>query len=276
MNPTIRIDGEPRFGRALDLRDTGLTADTVAAAIRGEEVSGIEVRGGEPGQLFDRTGVIRPGMALDRRGTLAAVARSLGRRAPQADERAQVEASLASLPDPDVGFAAVRKRAATAGRERDRLRERVATLRGRIQALRDQGADDEAVIAELRSAAQEFSEAETERAAAMQALARERRRAREQWDVRERRLAHRDRLDNLDRAARAWLADSVRESVDRAVGSLPVTDATGIEKAPADVVALASLRVATVRAPVVLACDRFSSVEAAADWLDAPVLRVEV
>ncbi|MFC7155811.1 hypothetical protein ACFQPA_10125 [Halomarina halobia] len=37
---------------------------------------------------------------------------------------------------------------------------------------------------------------------------------------------------------------------------------------------LAVLRVGEVRAPVVLACDRFDGAAAAAEWLDAPVLRL--
>jgi hypothetical protein len=38
--------------------------------------------------------------------------------------------------------------------------------------------------------------------------------------------------------------------------------------------ALAVARVAALSAPVVLACDRFGSADAAADWLDAPVIRL--
>lgn len=271
------VDGTPHVGRAVDLQNAGLPADAVARAIRGEGTARVTVAGvGAPGPLFDHVGVVRSDLSVRRRPLLAAVARSLGRRAPHDDARERIEAELASLPAPETGFAAARERVATAGRERDRLRERAAVLRGRIQVLREREADATDTLAELRSVARELSEAETERAAAEQALARDHAQARRGWDARERRLELRDRADNLARRARAWLADGVREPVDRAVQRVPNADATGAADAPPDVLALAAVRVATVRVPVVLACDRFSSAAAAADWLDAPVVRVEV
>ncbi len=277
MRPVVVVDGTPHVGRALDVRDTGHSAETVARAIRGEETVRVSVAGvGDPGPLFERVGVVRPDRSVRRRAVLAAVARSLGRRAPEDDARERVEAELASLSAPETGFAAARERVATAGRERDRLRERAAMLRGRIQALRDWEVDATDALAEFRSVARSLSEAETERAAAIQALDRDHAQARTGWDARARRLELRDRADNLARRARAWLADGVRDSVNRAVRLVPNADATGIPDAPPDVLSLAAVRVGTARVPVVLACDRFSSSAAAADWLDAPVVRVEV
>lgn len=277
MRLTVRVGDACYFGRAVDVRGHDLSATRLARAVRGGETAGVLVAwSGEAGPLFDQVGVVRPGMRVRRRGALAAVARSLGRRVPADDERERIEARLASFSAPAVEFATARERVAQAGKERDRLRERVAVLRGRIQVLRDRGLDETDALAALRSAARALSEAETERAAATQMLDRKGAQAREGWDSRERRLALRDRADNLARRARAQLADGVRASVDWAIERVPESSATDIDGAPPDVVALASIRVATVRAPIVLACDRFASVEAAADWLDAPVVRVEV
>lgn len=281
MIPTVRVDGVVHVGRVIDLRDAGSAVDAsrLCALFRGahESDSRVSVRGvARPGPVADQIGVVRPGMSVRLRPLLAAVARSLGRRAPEDDARERVEADLAALDSPETGFAEARSRVAAAGRERDRLRERVATLRGRVQALRDRGADTTSALAAHRSAARDLAAAETERAAAVQLLDRERERARTGWDVRERRLALRDRADNLARAARARLATSVRPSVERALDHLPGASVAGLGDAPGDATALAALRVATVRSPVILARDRFDSPTAAADWLGAPVVRVEV
>jgi hypothetical protein len=280
-------------GRALDLRGrVGTDADVAAdvedlvAAVRhgrggGENDHSLAVACPDPEPAHEYVGLVRPGMALRVRTALAAGARSRGLSAPQDEELASVRAELADLTVPEVDAAAARERLAGTESAVAAERERVAALRGRLQAARDAGRETEELREALRAAARDLSEVETERAAAREALEAAERRAREARDARERRRRLEDRAANLARAARSHLVDTLGEEYATAVAAVPGSDQSGDPRAgesPLDAdpvsAALAVGRVAELRAPVVLAVDRFANPDAAADWLDAPVVRV--
>ena len=281
---TVRIAGETLTGRAIDLRDSdpdaATDAVTVATAIRGDSSISdptVSIDCPRPGPVHDHVGAIRTGMDLRLRPALAAAARSQGHAAPQADELAAVRDRLDSLDAPEIDLQCARRRVADASDAEAELRERVATLQGRVQALREGtgGSDVEDAEAELAEATRRLSEVETERIAAEQALARAREQAKANRERRRKRLRLQDRADNLRRAAREHLAETVREAFEDAREALP-EDEGAADTGESVQNALAVARVAELRAPVVLArdADPFGSAEAAAKWLDVPVLRV--
>jgi hypothetical protein len=270
----------------VDLRDRGLDPDRVAAAAREQsrttdgEVgpgSGPVVDCPPPRAVHRRVGFVRPSMCVRVRTALAAAARSRGGEAPQDEALAEVRAELSDLTVPaPPDLDGPRERLAGTDDAVDRIRERVAALRGRVQAGREAGRDVSDIEAELVEATRELSERETERAAAREAVERAERLARESRDARERRRRLEDRRANLRRRARAHLVERIREEYERALAAVPggsdaVADPFAVEGVTA---ALAVGRVAEFRAPVVVACDRFGSPDAAAEWLDATVLRV--
>ena len=257
--------------------------------------------------------------------SLAAAARERGREHRLDDERRRLRGELeAAVADVDAAgdasdaLTAARRRAAAADADVDRLRERAATLRGRLTQARertdadtaaDLGADADtsateptvdSLQAEFAAATRALSEAETERVAAEQALARAAERSRSVRDARERRLRLRDALANRRREARRDLAremypafadamEAFRPDTERvasedsaaADGSLTgdplaVQLGDGPENFGGDAVVAhaAAVRVARRSDPVVVAVDRFSSPEEAREWLRAPVVFV--
>jgi hypothetical protein len=269
-----RRDFEERDGNAIDLRDAAVSPERLAEAVRDEDDALVACP--EAGLAHERIGLVPPDRAVSVRAVVAAAARSRGATAPQADELAAVRADLADLAVPDVDLADARRRVAEAGDDEAGLRERVARLRGEVQARRETGADAESAEAELREAVRDLSEAETERVAAEQALARARERAREARDARERRLRLRDRERNLARAARDHLAERHYDAFADAVEAVPGDADPGDHPAECQgddaTVVLAGARMADLRAPVVVACGRFASAAAARRTLDTPVL----
>jgi len=295
-------------GRVIDLRERterAVPAERVVAAVRrrrGDSGDGsdeetavvgpdakanvvdhdVAVTSPDPGSAHEYVGLVEPGMSLRSRTALAAAARSRGLSAPQDEELASVRAELADLSVPEVDTERARERVAGIESAVEAGRERVATVRGRLQAARDAGRETDDLREELRAAARELSEVETERAAAREALERAERRARDARDARDRRRRLEDRVANLERGARAHLVDALDEEYATAVAAVPGSNESDErdsgEVAPFDAdpvtAALAVGRVAELRAPVVLAADRFESPNAAADWLDAPVVRV--
>lgn len=228
---------------------------------------------------------------------LAAAARSLGM---SADRQAELEAAEAALADaapsavdaagekpardPEVDLRAARESAATAGAEVDRLRERVAELRGRLQARRATGADTGEVAGALRAAAADLSEAETGRIAAEQAHEAAERRVRRHRARRARRLRRRDRVDNLRRAVRRDLASKLHGEFGRALAAVPGGDRADTSRPdagdrPGDydgdpvTAALAAVRLADLDAPIVDATGRFPDAAAAVECLRVPVVR---
>lgn len=273
----VVVDGRERTGRAVDL-DGAVAPDRLHRAVVEGSVEGVTVECPDPGPVHDRVGVVREGMDLWLRGALAAAARSLGEEAPRREELAAARARLADLDAPDVGLSGARRRLAAAGEEEERLRERVATLRGRLQALDDAGAESAraATADELAAATRELTDVETERIAAEQRLDRLTGEARGARDRRERRLELQDRVANLEREARRHLAGVVYERFRAAVAALPGDGDAGAE--PGDyegdptTAALAVVRVADVAAPVVCATDRLGDAASTATRLDAPVV----
>jgi hypothetical protein len=267
----VRVAEVDRSGRALDLAGVDVAPRTLAAAARDGDDA--RVRCPPAGPAHEHAGLV-DGRPVARRRALAAVARALGHRAPNRERIDDLTDRLAALDPPTVDLAAARERVAAAGDDVDRLRERVAALRGRVEALREAGADPAEAAADLAAAASALSEAETERAAARQALARERERARTARDTRERRLELEDDLGNARREARAALARRVRDRADAAVVATPCARATTFAAGDPVTARLALARVAPLAAPVVLAVRRFPNAPAASDWLGAPVVRI--
>lgn len=295
----VRLGERTLTGSVIDLRDANydLAPDAVVAAVRSDgdtatisdPETSLSVVCPTPGPVHEHVGLVRSESTVSLRHALAAAARSRGHTVPQDDEIAAVRDRLAGLDAPDVDLAAARRRVADATGEETELRERVAALRGRVQALREDRTDatncDVAdAEAELADAAERLSAAETERIAAEQALAAARECARESRDRRRARLRLQDREANLRRAARERLADTVREEYEAARNDVLApnhddtdapthADTTETTRDPV-AAALAVARVAALDAPVVLASDRFEGPTAAASWLDAPVIRL--
>ena len=219
--------------------------------------------------LADHVAVVAPGLSLARREALVAAARSRGEPTSVDAELDRARERLSDLGEPVPSLADLRRRVADAEADLEAKRERVATLRGRLQET-----DDGAVAAAYREAIRELSEAETERAAAEEALADARERARRARDEREERLRLEDRVANLERRRRRELAASVRPAVDAAVAEAPGSEASSFARAAPVTAALALVRVGRLRTPVVLACRRFDGAADAEAWLGSPVVRL--
>lgn len=297
--PQVRIrfpDGTELVGPVVDLRgvDTATGPGVSPAAVRDAVRSGCPTRPDRPTVHAPRPTPVHPHVrhltpdtSVDRRPALAAVGAARGTPTPHDADLAAAKASLRGLSAPAVDadeLRAARRRAAEAGSETDRLRERVATLRGRVAARRDDGDDDALADAEasLSDAARDLSEASTERVAATQRLSALEERARRARDARERRLRLEDRVANLRRARRAAWVDAVepdfRDERDR-IGSVldgPASDGSGApgpDDGLCDALAVAS--VAPLRAPVVVdpgVTSALGGPDAAFDLLGTPVV----
>ncbi|ELZ95065.1 hypothetical protein C440_08312 [Haloferax mucosum ATCC BAA-1512] len=302
-------DGTVRTGRAIDLSSERLDPNEVVDAVRtdsGRDAdctdsapdTGLCIECPEPGPGYDRLARIpAPNSPLSRGELLVAVGRSRELATPVDDDLARLEARLlerepdsdentATLPAPSASdLREARRRVAAAGDDESRLRERVATLRGRLNAHRE--ADDEEAAAatqsELVEVATELSEVETERVAAKQRLDALERAARRARDGREERLRIRDAIANRRRELRAYLSTELGDEFDATVREL-VADARG----PNDFVrsatsgtgnlqqtvvnGLAAVRIAELNAPVVLMRQPFTDLETAVQWLGTPVI----
>lgn len=264
----LEVDGSVYTGDVVDLRERRVDCSAIATTIRtGDSPSAIDCP--DPTPVHDRAGVVTAEMGLKTRTALAAAARTRGMETPQdarietiADELGELGAAIASeagqLPD------------GPPPEDVERLRERTAELRGQVSALQAADADPTDARATLRETAARLSELETERIAADQ----RREQIRERRDRRERRLRLEDRLANARRDARATLVDAVRAEYTTAIARFDEGWDDDPFAVPAPIAALGVLRVARVRATVVLAVDRFADPTAAADWLDAPVIRL--
>lgn len=254
----------------LDLSAYDLDPEVLVGAFR----RSAEARGAESAQIYEHVGHVRPSMDLDRRAAMAATARSRGETTTVDEDLRRVREELCESepPSPDVDLEAARRRVAETAADIERLREQVATHRGRLQAYREHG-DSEGAAAEYREAIRRLSEVETEHAAAVERLEEARKRARRARTERERRLRLSDRLDNLERTAREELIAAVESPIERAVAAAP-GDADGIDEADDVTVALAVARVAPIDVPVVLSCRRFATVDAAGEYLRTPVIEV--
>ncbi|MFD1685223.1 hypothetical protein [Halobellus litoreus] len=292
---TIRFpDGSTETGPVVDLRDSAAATGPIASRIQRAIRHGCPSAPGRPTVHASAPGRVHAHIArLDcdadvrTRPALAAVAADRGVETPHDDDLVGAVRSLRSSPPAAVDDAELRearRRAAEAGAETERLRERVATVRGRVTALRDApSADGEALTAaeaSLSEATRQFSEVATERVAAAQRLAVLEKRVRSARDQRDARLRLEDRVGNLERAVRdarvAAVADDFRDA--RHALRDRIRDRGGIEPAEpsADVLdALAITRLAPIRAPVVVAADvvdAFGGPTATFESLDAPLV----
>ncbi|MDS0295829.1 hypothetical protein [Halogeometricum luteum] len=271
-------DGGLHVGPVVDLR--GVETAPGAATLRRAVAGGLPAEPAAPSVVRPAPTPVHPfvarlsvGVSFDRRGALAALARLRGHDAGGAltELRRVREAIAETAPAESTDLAAARRRAAEAGAETDRLRERAATVRGRVEAAREVGGDAvEVAESDLSETMRRLSEAATERVAARQrldALEAEARRAR---DSREARMRLEDRAANLERDARRTLAAAVRDAFAAAVAALPPAfDADSLSAA------LAVARAAPLRAPVVVdsaVVDRFGGLARAVRYLSAPVV----
>ncbi|WP_424017279.1 hypothetical protein ACOZ4N_15545 [Halorientalis pallida] len=262
-----------REGRVVDARDLDLSRADAVAAIRGDAAA-LSVACPDPGPAHERVGEVYPELSVSIRGALAAAARSRGHTAPQDDRIAEIESELAALTVPDASTRPAREDVAERAAAVERLDERVAELRGRVQALRERDAETDAVEADLAAAMRDLTEARTDLIAARENHEAATEAARAARDARERRMELEDRLANLRRAAREALANDLADEYRDAVAAAPWETPADPFEAGDVTAALAAARVADLRAPVVLACDRFPDPATAADWLEAAVLRL--
>jgi hypothetical protein len=200
------------------------------------------------------------------------------------DELGRLRDEVAAIEVEPVDLAAAKRRVADASGEEERLKERVAALRGDVRARRAVEAETDETLDDLESAAAELSNAQTERIAAEQALERARERAAAARDERERRLELEDRLRNRRREARHELAAEVYPLFRDALGAVPDGDPSDAGSDPSAydgprlAASLAAVRIADLDAPVTLgreaACwlaERGSRTPEAV--LDAPIAR---
>jgi chromosome segregation ATPase len=207
-------------------------------------------------------------MGLRTRTALASAARTRGHTTPYDEEIVALREELQSISVDEVSSQSHRRTLAESETERERLRETVATERGRLQA------DGNAETDRRTDAIRRLSEVETTAAATREQLDRVRAGRRDRRDRRERRFRLEDRLENQKRAARAHLLEEVRDSYATAVKRAPESQCSDPFEADPVTAALAVARVASLDAPVVLACDRFDSPATAREWLDTPVVQV--
>ena len=202
------------------------------------------------------------------RHQLAAAARSRGQTAAVAAEIDEIESELAAIEIESVDLTAARRRVAETSGEIERLKERVAALRGDARARRAVDADTDETLNDLETAAAELSAAQTEAIAAEQALERAQAKAARARDERRRRLRLRDRLGNRRRTARRELAESMYPEFRQALAAVPAGDpsAAGGEPGAYDgspiAASLAAVRIAALDTPVELRGDAARAVEA--------------
>lgn len=281
---TCRIDGREYTGTAIDLPDD-IDAGAVVEAIRGDDAAEevVAVACPEAGPLFEHIGYVRPEMGLRTKTALARAGRSRGMETPHDADLAAARERLAELTVAENERGA--KRAAVTDHERavGKLRQTVATARGRLQARRESDEDAAEAVNDLRAAIRELSEHETEAIAAREELDSDRNDARTRRDHHQRRFELDDRVANLERKARSALVEQLREEYTAALSAL--SEASTVEQIECDgeagedpfaaeavPAALAIARVGSPSAPLVLCCDCFESAVAAREFLDCPVI----
>jgi chromosome segregation ATPase len=213
-------------------------------------------------------GCIRPEMGLRIRTALSSAARTRGHTTPHDEEIATLQEKLRAISIDETDTAIYRQRLAEHKAEQEKLRETVATERGRLQA------DADGATERRTDAIKRLSEVATTTAATRERLDRAREKRRERRDRREQRFRLEERIENRRRKARAHLVTAVQDAYEAAVEQTPGSSCSDPFEADPVTAALAITRVADFDAPVVLACDRFDSPSAACEWLDTPVLRV--
>lgn len=266
----LHVRGTTYRGRVVDLRHRPVDGRALAAAVR-EQCRTPAVDAPAATAVYDYCGYVHPELGLRTRTALAAAARSRGRTTSHDETLAELRERVAALDTAEPSLPPARDGVAE-GRLAE-LRESVAASRGRLEARARLDAETAAAEREVREAASELAQRETERTAAEESRRQRREAAREYRDrlARRRRLA--DRLANRRRDARAELVAAVGDEFEAALAACPGPTPDDPFDASPVTAALAVLRVAATDAPVVLGVDRFGTPTAAADWLDAPVVR---
>ncbi|MEF8838622.1 MAG: hypothetical protein V5A18_03850 [Haloarculaceae archaeon] len=253
----------------------------LARAVRsGVAVDGdpaLVVQSRSPGPVHQHVGSIHPDMGLKVRTALARAGRTRDMRTPFDNRIAELRRRLEAIEVPERDARAERRTVARTGSEADRLAERVAEHRGRLEAHREAGEDVESVAGDLEAAVAGLADVETAAVAARQEHDRKRAAVRSARNRLDDRLALEDDLANARRAARACLVERLTDAYEAALRALPgqncAPEPFDVAPVPAS---LAVARVARPDAPVVVAADRFEDAGAAAAWLDAPVIRLGV
>lgn len=149
-----------------------------------------------------------------------------------------------------------RQRVAETGTEVERLRERVAMLRGRLQARRETETEVETVQSALDTAMRSLTEAETEQLAAEQRLTQIRTAVRSVRDDRRKSMRRTDARQNRLRDAREYLADAVSEPFAAAVEQFETVELSSLDGVTAH---LAAIAVAETAESVILGVSRRDS-----------------
>ncbi len=262
----LRTETVERTGPAIDARDLAIDPETILAAIADHDDDLVSCP--TPGPVHRHVRRIDPSTTITRETTvLAAAARSRGETTEFDDQIDAVSAEISAIDLPTADVPAAVRAVNDAEREVDAHRDRVARLGG-IVAARDEPDAVSDAQSELRTAAAELAAAETDHHAARQELARERDRQRAANDARERRLRLQDRLENLRRDARQELADREGGRIDRALDAIPRWP----DAIPDSRLALAVVRTASIRSPVVIVDGPFRTSVHARACLAAPVI----
>lgn len=274
----IRWKGTVHQGQAIDL-EGDVDPEAMGDSIAGE--GPFDVRCPSPDPVHDYVGVVTDSCSISVRSALAVAARSLGIQAPMHDEIETVEKDLAQMGqagDPRRAIWEAQRRIAEAKEREQKLSERVQTLHGRLRALRERDEPLEKTEAAIEAATRALSEAETERIASEERFRQRRRSARERRNRQERRLRLQDKRDNLKRDAKDHLAGAVYDDFADAIQVVPgdgrPTGGPGHYAGDSTTAALAVARIADLRAPIVVACERFTDAGTASDCLEAPVIKI--
>lgn len=271
-----RVGDIVRRGRTIRLHcavEPSAVADAIASESTREDR--IAVVSASPPPVYDHVGCLRSEMGLRTRTALAKAARTRDLTTSYDEKLHAARSSLSELTVSSAETEPHRREAARTAEATDRLREAVATARGRLQARQENDLDPDSAAEDLSEAIRRLSEAETSQAAAEQSLERAREVTRAHRDRREQRFRLQDRVANLERAARASLVEQLRDEYVDALTSVPGEPPDGDPFETESVTAaLAIARLAESDSPLVVACDRFDSPMAASEVLDAPVIRV--
>ncbi|WP_330631466.1 DUF7856 family protein [Halocatena halophila] len=268
----VRIGSSVWLGPAVDLRaaELAVSGQQVAKAVhRSEAIGEISVQCTPPDAFGRELIHIHSDRSISKSRLLALAARSRGLRAPQDEQRLEIERQLREEPPRSVDTAPLRERIATLGEEITELRERVMRLQGALSAMRTGDSEDEQrVRSTLSETVRRLSELETEREAVRQQLEQARTTNRRRRDEHDERLRLEDNAANLRRAANEWLTSRMSGAYARALHTAPDVASRTVR------VALAIVRVGECASPVVIEADAFDSSMAARNWLDTPVIQL--
>jgi hypothetical protein len=228
-----------------------------------------------PTSVREYIGILSPDPDIKRRDALITIGRLCGVKTPYDSSLKTVQSAIDQLEIssvPDITTA--RRRVADAGADVERLRERVAMLRGQMAVYRETDVTTDITNAEiaLKNAIRTLSEASTEEIAATQRLTQLIDIARTARDCKEKRLSLIDRRQNLKRHIRAEIFDVMKAEFDR-VRQVPwiaerIDGNNNYTTALADAIAILSL--APLRAPLIVA----ESVATAFDGISALAIRI--